>query len=113
MCISSQLYLDYNALNGTIPDAFDGAPLLNLFQVDHVSRGRQLSCLRSCASASMPLHPPAASSAPGQSPAQNTHCSLQCPLSARSSQNQLSGSVPPSLAAARVMQELYINSNRR
>ena len=33
-----QLYLDYNALTGTIPDAFDGAPLLNLFQADHVSR---------------------------------------------------------------------------
>lgn len=32
-----QLYLDNNALNGTIPDAFGGALLLNLFQVDHVS----------------------------------------------------------------------------
>ncbi|PRW60272.1 serine threonine- kinase [Chlorella sorokiniana] len=31
----AQLYLDNNALNGTIPDAFEGAPLLNLFQVDH------------------------------------------------------------------------------
>jgi len=35
-----QLYLDNNALNGTIPDALGGAPLLNLFQVDHVRAGK-------------------------------------------------------------------------
>lgn len=45
---NTQLYLDYNALSGSIPDAFDGAQLLNLFQADHVRRlgGRVQVCLR-------------------------------------------------------------------
>lgn len=39
----AQLYLEFNQLTGAIPDAFAGAPLLNLFQADDVRElGQQL-----------------------------------------------------------------------
>ncbi len=37
---------------------------------------------------------------------------LFCLSCCTQTQNQLSGSVPPSAATARVLQELYINANR-